>query len=73
MALGIDDGHWVLICQRPEDKHFQVFRYDHHANKIFVDQKAGGPKDLEEFKKFLEYFLSEAKVSDLVTLLPPEV
>jgi hypothetical protein len=72
MALGIDDGHWVLVYQKSSHGHFKVFNYDHHEKKIFVDQKAGGSQDLKALKKHLHYFFSHTKVADLVTLLPPK-
>ena len=72
IALGIDDGLWVLIHQNPADPHIKVYKYDQHEDKIFMDQKPGKEKELKEFQKYLEYFLSHAKVEDLVTLLPPQ-
>lgn len=73
MALGIDDGHWVLIYEKPPKQHFKVFKYDNHEKKLMVDQKNGGSKDLEEFKKHLAYFFDHVRTEDLVTLLPPGV
>ena len=70
MALGIDDGHWILIYQKPKDKHFEVFKYNHHDKKIYVGQKMGSKEDFSLFKKHINYFLSHARVQDLVTLLP---
>ncbi len=73
MALGIDDGIWLLICQKPAEPHIKVFKYDQQEQKIIVDQKASGEKDIIEFKKLLKYFFSNARVEDLVTILPPQV
>jgi hypothetical protein len=70
MALGIDDGHWILIYQKPKDKHFEVLKYSHHDKKIYVGQKLGGKEDFVLFKKHVKYFFSHASVQDLVTLLP---
>ena len=72
IALGIDDGLWVLIHQNPADPRIKVYKYDQHEDKIFIDQKPGGEKELKEFQKYLGYFLNHAKVEDLVTLLPPQ-
>lgn len=72
IALGIDDGHWVLVYQKSSHGHFKVFNYDHHEKKLFIDQKPGREKDLETFKKHIKYFFSHAIVNDLVTLLPPK-
>ncbi len=73
MALGIDDGHWVLIYEKPPKQHLKVFKYDNHEKRLMVDQKNGSPADLEEFKALLDYFFSHARTEDLVTLLPPGV
>ncbi|MBU0671404.1 MAG: hypothetical protein KJ732_00080 [Candidatus Margulisbacteria bacterium] len=72
MALGMDDGHWVLIYQRPAEQHMKVYKYDHHDKKIMVDQKAGQEKDLDEFMAHLSYFFENTRTEDLVTLLPPQ-
>lgn len=71
MALGIDDGHWVLVYQEKTGSPFQVFEYDQHEQKIFLDKKPGGEKELKLFWKYLRYFFSHAEVEDLVTILPP--
>ncbi len=73
MALGIDDGHWVLVYQAEAGKNFQVFEYDRHSGKIVVDKKAGDWEELKDFKRLVGYFFSHAEVEDLVTLLPPQV
>lgn len=73
MALGIDDGHWVLIFEQPAKHKMKVYKYDNHEKKLMVDQKKGSHEDLEEFKEQLEYFFSHARTEDLVTLLPPGV
>ncbi|OGC05514.1 hypothetical protein A3H38_06000 [candidate division WOR-1 bacterium RIFCSPLOWO2_02_FULL_46_20] len=72
MALGIDDGHWILIYQEKPASRFKVFKYDQHEDKILVDQKPGGVTEKNYLKKHIAYFLSHAKVTDLVTLLPPQ-
>ena len=72
IALGIDDGLWVLIYQTPSDPRIKVYKYDQHENKITVDQKTGKEREYREFEKHLEYFLGHAKVEELVTLLPPQ-
>jgi len=72
MALGIDGEHWVLVYQKGSHTHFKVFNYNHHENKIFIDQKPGGEKNLKTFKEHIKYFFAHAKAAELVTLLPPE-
>lgn len=72
MALGIDDGLWVLVYQASPHAPFQAFKYDHNEKRIFLDQKTGGEEELQLFKKHLAYFFKHAKVEDLVTLLPPQ-
>ena len=73
MALGIDDGRWVLIYQKAAAAPFKVFMYDRHEAKIFVDQNPAGKAEFKNFKKHLEYFFSHARVEDLATFLPPEI
>ena len=72
MALGIDDGHWVLIYQKSAHAAFQVYKYDQGEGKIYLDQKVGGQEELKAFKKHLAYFFKHASVEVLVTLLPPK-
>lgn len=69
MALGIDDGHWVLVYQKEAKSTFRLFEYDLHGQKIFVDKKSGGLEDIKYFKKLVKYFISNALVEDLVTIL----
>ncbi|KPJ66728.1 hypothetical protein AMJ44_07915 [candidate division WOR-1 bacterium DG_54_3] len=71
MALGIDDGLWMLVYQKAPHAPFKAFKYIQPENKILVDQKPGGEGDLKDFKKLVKYFFTHAKVEDLVTLLPP--
>ena len=71
IALGIDDGHWVLIYQPPAGQRISVYKYDRHENKLMIDQRSGGEKELADFLAHLKYFFDHAKTEDLVTLLPP--
>lgn len=71
MALGIDDGHWVLIYQSSKTYALDVYKYDNHEKKIFIDEKQGKDADLAKFKELLNYFFEHARTEDLVTLLPP--
>lgn len=71
IALGIDDGHWVLIHQPAAEQHIKVYKYDQHEHKIMVDQKAGSQKDIAEFSGLVNYFFTHARTEDLVTYLPP--
>ncbi|MFH1541952.1 MAG: hypothetical protein ABIE84_02550 [bacterium] len=72
MALGIDGSHWVLVIQKSHKADFHVYKFDQKENKISVDEKAGGTADIEKFKKHIRYFFEQAKVDELVTLLPPQ-
>jgi hypothetical protein len=72
MALGIDDGHWVLVYQARAGAPFQVFEYDQRGRKILLDKKNGGEKELTLFKERLGYFFAHVQVDDLVTILPPQ-
>ncbi|MBU0630018.1 MAG: hypothetical protein KKC80_03765 [Candidatus Margulisbacteria bacterium] len=73
VALGLDDGHWVLVYQERSGAPFEVFDYSAHDRKIFIDKKPGGAGELARFKKIIQYFLSHGQTADLVTILPPEV
>lgn len=73
MALGIDDGHWVLVYQKEAGATFQVFEYDQRGRKVVVDKRAGAAEDLQLFKRLVGYLFSNADIDDLVTLLPPQV
>ena len=70
IALGIDDGHWVLVYQKGSGASFKAYKYNQPENRIYVDQKPGGAKDMDEFKSHVNYFLRNAQVEDLVTLIP---
>ncbi|MFH1386687.1 MAG: hypothetical protein ABIH50_03375 [bacterium] len=72
MALGIDDGHWVLVYQEKPGAHFQVMEYDQAERKIIVDKKLGGREEIALLKKRVAYFFNNVEVDDLVTLLPPQ-
>jgi hypothetical protein len=72
MALGLDDGHWVLIHQKAPDMEMKVYKYDHNEKQIVIDQKNGGEKEIAEFMEQLKYFFTHARTEDLVTLLPPQ-
>lgn len=72
-ALGIDDGHWVLVYQEKPGNTFQVFEFDQPKKMIFVDKKPGGEKEIKLFMRLLEYFFSHVRTDDLVTLLPPKI
>lgn len=72
MALGIDDGHWVLVYQKVAGTHFQVFEYNQHDKKLIVDKKTGAAEEIKEFKNHIKYFFAHAQVNDLVTILPPQ-
>ncbi len=71
-ALGIDDGHWVLVWQGAGAA-IQLFEFDQRRKKIVVDRKAGGEAEIRQFKKLAGYFLGNANTEDLVTILPPQL
>lgn len=73
VALGLDDGHWVVVYQSGGGAPFEVLDYNVHDQKIFVDKKVGGEKELARFRKIVKYFMGHAQTTDLVTILPPEV
>jgi hypothetical protein len=71
MALGIDDGHWVLVYQQKAGGSFQVFECDWKTRKIFLDKKPGGNQEFKTFRSLLKSIISHTQVDDLVTILPP--
>lgn len=71
MALGIDGAHWVLVYQEKIGQPFHIMECDWREKKLFLDKKPGREDDLKKFKQLLKYFLAEAGVDDLVTILPP--
>ena len=73
IALGIDDGHWVLVYQKAAGASFQVFEYDQRQKRVIMDKKAGGPEDINLFKRLVNYFFSHVSVEDLVTITPLQV
>jgi hypothetical protein len=72
IALGIDDGHWVLVYQQEPGATFQVFEYDQRQKRVILDKKAGGTEEINLFKKLVSYFFFHASTEDLVTILPPQ-
>ena len=73
MALGIDDGHWVLVHQKEAGAPFRHYECDLAEKKIILDNKTGGEREFAEFKQLINYFFTHAMVDDLVTLLPPSL
>jgi hypothetical protein len=72
MAMGIDDGMWVLIHHAcPSDK-ITCYEYDSHEDRILVDKRTGGRDDLAKMTSLISYFFENASTEDLVTILPPE-
>ena len=71
MALGLDDGHWVLIYQGQAGASFKVFEYDQHNDKLLIDKRSGNKEDFGLFKKLVANFYRGADIGDLVTILPP--
>ena len=72
MALGIDDGIWVLIHQDCPSDRIVCYEYDSHEDRILVDKKQGSSDDIGVMAKLISYFFENANVDDLVTILPPE-
>jgi len=70
IALGIDDGHWVLVYQEGAGMPFKVFEYDQHTKKIHLDTKPVEGEEFQQFKKLVNYFVASARTEDLVTILP---
>jgi hypothetical protein len=73
IALGIDDGRWVLIHQKPKSKEIVCYEYNSHDRRLLVDKKLGAKEDLDTMKRLISYFFESANVEDLVTIFPPRV
>lgn len=73
IALGIDDGRWVLIWQKPGSREIICFEYNSRDRKLLVDKKLGGSEELEQMNRLVSYFFENADIDDLVTILPPKV
>lgn len=73
VALGIDDGHWVLVYQQGAGSSFQVFEYDQRQKRVILDKKAGGQEEINLFRRLVHYFFSHVSVGDLVTITPLQV
>ena len=71
VALGLDDGHWVMVYQKTAGAEFKVFEFDTKNKKILVDNKSGGEGEVKLFKQLAGYFFEHANIEDLVTILPP--
>jgi hypothetical protein len=73
MALGIDDGRWVLIHEKREKGAIVCYEYNSHDRRLLVDKKLGSKEDLDIMKRLISYFFESADIEDLVTILPPKV
>jgi len=72
MALGIDDGRWVLIHETPLDKNIICYEYNSHDMKLLVDKRHGTGEELSRMNKLVSYFLENVDSEDLVTIFPPK-
>ena len=70
VALGLDDGHWVMVYQKTAGAEFKVFEFDQKHKKIMVDSKVGGEGEVRLFKQLAAYFFEQANIEDLVTIIP---
>ncbi|MCX5725756.1 MAG: hypothetical protein NT030_01005 [Candidatus Saganbacteria bacterium] len=71
VALGVDDGRWVLLYQKDPPKG-SIVMYEYISTKkfILVDKKEGTRVDLAEMNKLISYFLDNARTEDVVTAVP---
>ena len=69
IALGIDDGCWVLVHQR--DRQIKVYEYNLYKKKILLDKNPGKAEEINRFFELVRYFFKNARVEDLVTIAPP--
>ena len=73
MALGIDDGRWVLIFEKNPGENIVCYEYNSHDGKLLVDKGRGTRADLSKMNELVSYFFENADVDDLVTILPPKL
>ena len=72
MALGIDDGRWVLINEEASNGKITCYEYNSHEERLLVDKQLGTKEDLVAMSRRLSYFFVNANAEDLVTIFPPE-
>jgi len=73
IALGVDDGRWILLYQRvPPKGTIVMYEYNSIKKFILVDKKEGTHIDLREMNKLISYFLDNARVEDVITAMPPK-
>ena len=73
MALGVDDGRWILLHQKiPPNGPIVLYEYNSINKSITVDKKSGTRMDLVEMNRLIQYFLDNARVGDVVTAVPPK-
>jgi hypothetical protein len=71
IALGIDDGHWVLVYQK--EGHIKVYEYNLHKKKILLDKNPGKTEEINHFFNLVQYFFGNANIEELVTFFPPRL
>jgi hypothetical protein len=72
IALGIDDGRWVLIYQKPKSRDIVCFEYNSNDRRLLVDMKNGTKDDLSQMNRLVSYFFENARAEDIVTIFPPK-
>jgi len=70
VAIGIDDGMWVIVFQEANKQPFIVYEYNSSKNTILVDKKVGGQQEIERVVGIVKYFFEQADVDDVVTIEP---
>lgn len=71
IALGVDDGHWVLVHQN--EGRIKVYEYNQHKKKIMLDKAPGKTDEVARFFELVRYFFNNAHTEDLVTIAPPRM
>jgi len=69
VAIGMDDGLWVIVYQKDANSPFNVYEFNAKKKTVIVDKKPGTPADIANVKKIVNYFFERADVDDLVTII----
>ena len=68
VALGIDSERWVVLYQKVSSAPFVMYEYNASNDFLLVDKKPGTKDDFKVLTKIVNYFISKAEISDVVTI-----
>jgi len=70
VAIGMDDGRWVIVYQQAPQLPFILYEFNAGRNTVVVDKKPGGARDYEKVHEIVRYFFEQAEIDDVVTIEP---